>query len=132
MMKTLFETSDLRLENEYEATRLVDKRSQEVLMEEEFYGDPTSGLIAADGSWALVGGEHLKVWTQEKGVLPQNFPIRWIHAMRTRDDRQVEILTDPWGEDPAIWAIDMETLALERSRDFPDYRGKPYTEEVLW
>ena len=41
-----------------------------------------------------------------------------------------EFLTDPWHKDSAIWEIDIETLELKKIRDFLDYQGKEYTENV--
>jgi hypothetical protein len=44
----------------------------------------------------------------------------------------VEILTDPWGEAPAIWEMDMVTGTVRKVRDFDDYRGKEHTDNVIW
>ncbi len=131
-MNILFETDHLKLEHEYEMARLIDKGSGVALMEEEFYGDPSCGLIQHEGLWAIVAGEYLIIWTPEKMERLAESGPKWIHAMRPKGNEHVEILTDPWGEDPAVWTIKMQNLALNRIRDFPDYRGKPYTEEVLW
>ncbi len=58
--------------------------------------------------------------------------FQWIHALRTHDQKTVEILTDPWAGHSAIWTLDTETLTLTRVRDFNDYKGKLWTEDVVW
>ena len=58
--------------------------------------------------------------------------IHWIHSLRLVSDTMVEILTDPWHPDSAIWRFDTPGMQLWKVADFPKYREEPYTEEIDW
>ena len=131
-MKVLDETRRLKLAYHYETISLVDKQSGQVLMEGELYGDPTCGLIDERNQWAIVGGEYLSIWTPERTKHWIEQAPRWIHAVREARRGLVEVLTDPWGTDPAIWTLDTTTFALRKERNFLDYQGTPYVDDVLW
>ncbi|MBR9919139.1 hypothetical protein GYB29_16055 [bacterium] len=57
-MNILYETERLKLENEFEATFLTEKSTGKTLMEDDFIGDPSCGLIDKNNKWAIVAGEH--------------------------------------------------------------------------
>ncbi|MBR10521.1 MAG: hypothetical protein CMP48_22910 [Rickettsiales bacterium] len=116
-------------EHEFEATYLTNKNNKLILLEDDFYGDPTCGFIADDETYALIGGDHLTIWTPRKSKRFDDGP-HWTHAIREKDQMTAEFLTDPWHKDSAIWEIDIETLELKKIRDFLDYQGKEYTENV--
>jgi len=49
-----------------------------------------------------------------------------------------QILTDPWSAAPAIWQLNIDpnptapSIELWKVKDFTDYVGKPYEENVSW
>ena len=131
-MNILYQTEGLKLENEFEATFLIDKITGETLMEDHFYGDPNCGLIDNDNKWAIVAGEHLTIWTPKKWKRIEDEDLKWIHSIRIKSSETVEILTDPWGKNPAIWEINLKTFEFTKKRDFNDYRDQEYSENVIW
>ena len=131
-MNTLYETDRLKLENEFEATFLTDKKSGQTLMEDDFYGDPSCGLIDKDNKWAIVAGEHLTIWTPKKWKRIENEDLKWIHSIRIRDLEMVEVLIDPGSRKSAIWEINIKTLEFKKIRDFNDYKDQEYSENVNW
>lgn len=131
-MQILSESDTLKLEYAYETARLIEKSTGEVLYEDVFYGDPTCGLVGVDNSWAIVAGEHLAIWRANNAESISHDELRWIHALRVRDDRTVEILTDPWSKIAAVWEIDVVTFRFRKVRDFPDYMDREYSDSVDW
>ncbi|MBD8491343.1 hypothetical protein IFO69_21515 [Echinicola sp. CAU 1574] len=131
-MNTLYETDKLKLENEFEATFLTDKKSGKTLMEDDFYGDPNCGLIDKDNKWAIVAGEHLTIWTPKKWTRINDEELKWIHSIRIKNSETVEILTDPWNDNSAIWEIDTRTFDFKKIKDFEDYKDQEYSENVIW
>lgn len=131
-MNILFESKNLRLENEFEATFLVNKHSGQILLDDDFYGDPKCGLIDEHERWAVVAGEHLTVWTPQQIKKFEETEPKWIHELRVNSSGQVELLTDPWGNNPAIWVLDTRTFELRKSRDFLNYQGEEHVENVAW
>ena len=131
-MNTLYETDKLKLENEFEATFLTDKKSGQTLMEDDFYGDPNCGLIDKDNKWAIVAGEHLTIWTPKKWTRINDEELKWVHSIRIKNSETVEILTDPWNDNSAIWEIDTKTFDFKKIKDFEDYKDKGYSENVIW
>ena len=113
-MKILFETERLKLENEFEATFLIDKTTGETLMEDDFYGYPNCGLIDNDNKWAIVAGEHLTIWTPKKWKRIDDEDLKWIQAIRIKSSDTVEILTDPWDRNSAIWEINLKTFEFTK------------------
>ena len=132
MMLTLYETNQLIIEHEFEATWLKEKSTGRILLEDDFYGDPTCGLIDENNRWAIVAGEHLTIWTPNKAKTIDQENLKWVHTLRLKDNQTVEILTDPWSDQPAIWEINVKTLAVKKVRDFDDYIEKEFTENVVW
>ena len=131
-MNTLYETDRLKLENEYEATFLTDKLTGKTLLEDDFYGDPNCGLIDKDNKWAIVAGEHLTIWTPKKWKRIEDEDLNWIHSIRIKNFETVQILTDPWKSNSAIWEINVKTFEFRKVRDFKDYKDQEYSENVNW
>ncbi len=129
-MKTLFETDKLRVEYEYENAWLIEKESGKKLVSDRFYGEPECALIDKGNRWALIGGDHLTVWLNGKAIKIED--PKWIHSLRNKGESAVEILTDPWGETPVIWEMDVATGTIRKVRDFDDYIDKEYTDDVIW
>jgi len=128
--KTLDETDSLLLRHEFECVELVDKATGIALFEEDFYGEPQSGLIDSNNLWAAIGGTHLTVWCS--GELRRIETIKDIDSIRLRKQNLVEILTDPWSSESAIWELDLETFEFKKTKAFKAYQGKPFTENVKW
>jgi hypothetical protein len=131
-MNILYETNNLRLENEYETTFLIKTLTGERLMEDDFYGDPKCGLIDKNGNWAIVAGEHLTIWTEARTQRIESEELKWIHSLRNKDSETVEILTDPWSENSAIWEINTKTFELKKVKGFANYKDKGYSDRVIW
>ncbi|MEP0009728.1 MAG: hypothetical protein ABJF72_11075, partial [Balneola sp.] len=58
--------------------------------------------------------------------------LKWVHSIRTKDSEKVEVLTDPWNRNSAIWEINIQTFEFKKIRDFNDYKDKEYSETVNW
>ena len=132
LYKTLYETDQLILEYLYEDARLREKSSNDILLEDMFYGDPDCGLIDIDNKWAIVAGEHLTIWTPKKSKEITHDRLEWVCDLRVKDFETVEILIDPWADESSVWEINIHTFEIKRIRDFNDYREKEYTDNVIW
>lgn len=131
-MNILAETENLKLEHLYEAVYLIEKSTGKILFEDEFYGDPSCGLIDENEDWAIVAGEHLSIWTSYKWKRTDHEQLKWIHDLRSKDPYLVEILIDPFGENSSIWEIHTRSFEFKKIRDFDDYRGREYSDDVIW
>ncbi|HTF82663.1 MAG TPA: hypothetical protein VL947_13095 [Cytophagales bacterium] len=56
--------------------------------------------------------------------------LKGIYDIRQVGESEIEILTDPWAENAAIWRYNIITEHKTKIRDFPDYKEKEYTQEV--
>ena len=131
-MNVLYETESLKIENEFEATFLTEKATGKTLMEDDFYGDPECGLIDKANKWAIVAGEHLTIWTPKKWKRIDDKNLSWIHSLRVKNSEIVEILTNPWSRNSAIWEVNVKTFEFKKLRDFDDYKDQEYSENVNW
>ncbi|KXX66560.1 hypothetical protein [Flammeovirga sp. SJP92] len=134
-MKTLFETEKLKITYEFERVFLIEKPSGKMLLSDDFYGNPNCGLISVSNKWAIIGGEHLTVWKKINIPPTEKFIVEhfeWIHDMRLKSNNSIELLTDPWSESSAVWELDIETMTFMKIKDFKDYIGKAYCEQVEW
>ncbi len=131
-MKILYETEKLKIEYEYELARLTEKSSGKILFEDDFYGDPDCGIIDKENNWAIIAGIHLAFWKPDETKKYQNESFEWIHSLRIKDKKTVEILTDPWSSNSSIWELNVENSELTKIKDFKDYRNKEYTDFIEW
>lgn len=131
-MKILHETEKLKIEFEYELARLTAKSNGEILLEDNFYGDPNCGIIDSENNWAIIAGIHLTFWKPEETKKYQNESFQWIHSLRIKNKNIVEILTDPWSSKSAIWELNIENSELKKIKDFTEYMNKEYSEFVEW
>jgi hypothetical protein len=131
-MRILDETDKYFIGHIFEDAYLIEKRNGEEIVHDDFYGDPSCGLISRSNDWAIIAGEHLTIWTKGKTRKIENEDLRWIYDLRTSDDKTVEILTDPWSDKSAIWTLDMVTLQFKKISDFDDYKEKERTDEIVW
>lgn len=133
MRTILYETDRLKIEHEFENTWLVDKMTGKVLLEDDFYGEPDVALIDKNNKWAIVAKLHLSIWTDTgRTTSIQTKEFRWIHSLRVKTERIVEVLTDPYSEISAIWEFDIETFEIRKIRDFKKYQGEKYIEDIIW
>ncbi|PQA93923.1 hypothetical protein SAMN05421796_1212 [Chryseobacterium piscicola] len=131
-MKIIDETDKLKLEIEQESSVLTEKTSGIILLNEQFYGNPSCGIIDPENNWAIVAGIHLTFWKPSKTIKYHNENFEWIHSIRIKDKNTVEILTDPWSEKSSVWELNTENAELKKIKDFPEYINKEYTELVNW
>ncbi|WP_440120710.1 hypothetical protein [Tenacibaculum sp. Ill] len=132
MRKTLYETEKLKIEHEWEDTFLINKSTNQILLKDDFYGDPDCGLIDKNNKWAVIGGDHLTIWTQKSWKRIENEDLKWIHSLKYVNDDIFRILIDPWSEKPAIWEFNLKTFDYNKIRDFNDYNGRLYQDQVTW
>lgn len=131
-MRILDETDKYFIGHIFEDAYLIEKRNGEEIVHDDFYGDPSCGLISRSNDWAIIAGEHMTIWTKAKTRKIEDGDLRWIYDLRTSDDKTVEILTDPWSDKSAIWTLDMVTLQFKKISDFDDYKEKERTDEIVW
>ncbi|WP_192822628.1 hypothetical protein [Rufibacter sp. LB8] len=131
-MKILCQTERLKIEHEFDTAFLIDKVTGLVLLEDDFYGDPTCGIIHPSNQWAVIAGEHLVVWTEKETKQIHDDDLKWIHSIRILDSDSVGLLVDPLSEKPAIWKLNVRSFEYNKLRDFTDYQGQEYQENVNW
>ena len=136
-MNVLFETDRLRIEHEFENAYLIEKSSGKELLFDDFYGDPKCGLISEKNDWAIIAGEHLTVWRKnekkkDKIVRIENDELKWIHDLRLKNEKTIEILTDPWSNNSAIWELDIEKMQYVKVSDFKKYQDSEGIEIIEW
>jgi len=130
--KIINETDLLKLEHEFESTFLVNKVNHQVLMVDDFYGEPVCGLIDTENNWAVVAGAHLTLWKPDLEIKYQTKEFKNIHSIRLKNNKTIEILTDPWDKVSAIWELDLQTNELIKGVNFNKYIGKKYVEQIEW
>lgn len=129
----LSETDIHVLFKEQDEVFLFDKDANEEVWRVSFYGEATIGFLGLVNDWAIVVGDRLLIWKNHSELKFIEDPdLIWIHDIRQVEDDEVEILTDPWGEKPAIWRLNIQTEEKVKVRDFEDYIGKEYREFVVW
>src|SRR5687767_10368712 len=121
-MRILDETDKYFIGHIFEDAYLIEKRNGEEIVHDDFYGDPSCVRISKNNDWAIIGGEHLTIWVKGKITKMNNEGLRWIQALRTKDNKTVEVLIDPWTDKSAIWTLDISTLDLKKIRNFDDYK----------
>jgi hypothetical protein len=131
-MNIIDETKKLKLEFEQELAILTEKSSGKILLQEEFYGNPNCGIIDPENNWTIIAGIHLTFWKSTETKKYRNESFEWIHSMRIKNEKIVEILTDPWNEKSSIWELNTENAELKKIKNFVDYKDKEYTEFVKW
>lgn len=131
-MRILDETERYFIGHIFEDAYLIEKRNGEEILVDDFYGDPSCGLISKSNDWAIIAGDHITIWRKGKVTKIDREELRWVHAIRTADDQIIEILIDPWSENSAIWALDIKTYELTKVKPFDDYRDKELSEDVVW
>lgn len=131
-MRILDETNKYFIGHIYEDAYLIEKHNGQEIIHDDFYGDPTCGLISKSDKWAIIAGEHITIWKNEQITKIDKEEIKWIHSMRTNDDEIIEILIDPWAKNAAIWTLDLNNFELRKVKNFDDYKEKEWTDNVVW
>ena len=131
-MHILDETDKYFIGHIYEDAYLIDKRNGQEILHDDFYGDPTCGLISKSDKWAIIAGEHIIIWKNGKTTKIDKQEIKWVHSIRTSDDEVVEILVDPWTDKAAIWTLDLNNFEIKKVKDFDDYKEKERADNVVW
>jgi len=131
-MHILDETDKYFIGHIYEDAYLIEKRNGEEIFHDDFYGDPTCGLISKTNEWAIIAGEHITIWKNGRTIKIDNEEIKSVHAVRTRDSQIIEILIDPWTDKGSIWTFDTRNFELKKLKDFHDYKGKERNDDVVW
>lgn len=131
----LAESPHYALFHEAEYGYLFDKQNNYRIYLGDSYGDPDLGLIDKNEQWALLLGNSSYLWipgnvfnlsdaTRANGAF-----FAWPYAVRQVGDFEVEVLDDPWADDPAIYSFDIQTKVIKRVRDFQQLEG-PYDEQL--
>ncbi len=127
--RILAKSSKLIVGSIYETTYFIDINNAKVLFEHEHYGDPEGAIINAD--WALSYGDDICICKEGYKVINDNVDNRIVKA-RFIYNTIVELLTDPWDDDSAIWTLNLEDMKLIKGKEFKVYFNKPYCDDIKW
>lgn len=92
-MRILDETDKYFIGHIFEDAYLIEKRNGEEIVHDDFYGDPSCGLIGENNDWAIIAGEHLTIWKSGTKPKMDNAWLKWLHA----------IWAIIWGERQSKW-----------------------------
>jgi hypothetical protein len=135
---TLFENSVMIVGNVFESAYCYNKLTKDEFGIFEFDNDPTCAAVGKNIDWCLIGGDVLILKTWIDKTLRIIGDLKNIYGLKTIDAYTIQILTDPWAEQAAIWQleIDLDKLArpisLIKVKDFKEYFDKPYEEQIDW
>ena len=132
MIKVLAETDLFKIEHDYEHSYLFNKKMNQIVFEDYFYGEPSWGLIDKKNEWAIIAGEQLVLWTADKIKTFTEDDFHDIHSVRLKGENSLEILIDPWSDVSAIWELNIDQFSLKKMRPFNDYCNLRYSENILW
>jgi hypothetical protein len=136
--KVLFENTVMLVGHMYESSYCFNKLTKEEFGIFEFDNDPTCALIGKNNDWCLIGGEILVLKTWVDNTIRVIGELNNIFALKAMGDYTVQILTDPWGKESAIWALTIDFNKLTRPtslvkiRNFTEYADKPYVDQIEW
>lgn len=127
------ETDLYVLFKEFDEVSLFEKDTNKELWRIHFYGEATCGFISLAGNdWIIIGGEKLILWNNGIFETISDENLKWIHEIRQISEIEVEILTDPWSENSAIWTFNVNDKTTTKIKEFNEYKLKEYTENVVW
>jgi hypothetical protein len=121
--KILTESQAYILGNEFEYGYLIDKKTKSNIYIGSSYGDPTFGVIDKNEQWALLLGHTSYLWTlSEVSNLTEAHStsgqiFEWPFDARQINDFEVEILDDPWSDNPGIYNLNVKTKSIRRIKD---------------
>ena len=131
-VKPLDENDSYVLLLENEDIFLFDKELSTEVWRTSMYGNATCGLLGLVSGWAVIGGEHLVIWVENKLYEISVPELMWVHDLRQVGDYEIEILIDPWHEKSAIWKFNLKTFSKSKVQDFKEYYDKPFQEAINW
>jgi len=136
--KTLFENTVMTVGHVFETAYCYNKLTKEEFAIFQFDNDPTCALVGKNNDWCLIGGDVLVLRTWVDNTLRILGELKNIYALKIIDDYTIQILTDPWTEQSAIWKLEIDLTRLTRPtslskiKDFKEYVDKEYTEQIVW
>jgi hypothetical protein len=136
--KTFFENNVMKVGHVFESSYCYNKLTKEEFTIFQFDNDPTCGLIGQRNDWCLIGGGVLVLRTWIDNTLRIVGDIKQIYDIKSIDEYTVQILTDPWADNPEIWQLTIDLnkltrpLTLNKIKDFKEYADKPYTDKIDW
>jgi hypothetical protein len=57
--------------------------------------------------------------------------LQWVHALQLVDTDLLELLTDPWGQQPTSGRLAPLTETYWKVTNFLTYQEKPYTDHTI-
>jgi hypothetical protein len=88
------------------------------------YGDPTFGIIDKNEQWAMLLGHTSYLWTPSEVInLNEGYALlgeifEYPFDARQISDFEVDIIEDPWSDNPGIYALNVKSKSIKRIRDF--------------
>jgi hypothetical protein len=135
--KILTESGSYMLGNEYEYGYLINKRNGKKVYLGDSYGDPNFGIIDKNEQWAILFGHTTYLWTPGEIIILTEYhsPSRDIFQSpfdgRQINDFEVEVLDDPWSDNPGIYNLNVQTREIERISNFKQL-NIPYQDKIDW
>ncbi len=130
MKNLIHQNSNFTLFSIYEDIYLVDRKDNSETFLFSVYGDPICGLIDSSNQWITIGGNILHIWNISSSKM-ETIDLLWIYDLRQIDKDTIEVLTDPWSKESAIWQINILTNRKMKIKDFTDFHGKEYVDERI-
>ncbi len=134
----LFENSMMVIGHIYESSYCFNKITKEEFAIFEFDFDPVCGIVGKDNEWCLIGGDVLILKTWIDNTIRFVGDLKNIFDIKEIEENEVQILTDPWSGESAIWHLTINLrkltnpIVLQKIRDFKDYENEPYSENIKW
>jgi len=136
--KVLFENTVMLVGHVFEDAYCYNKLTRQEFSIFQFDNDPTCGIVGKNNDWCLIGGDVLVLRSWIDHTLRKIDGLSNVFELKAIDDYAVQVLTDPWGEDCAIWQLEINLnklsgpTSLTKVRSFNTYIGQPYSEDVDW
>jgi len=136
--KTLFENTVMTVGHVFEMSYCYNKLTTEEFAIFEFDNDPTCGVVGQNNDWCLIGADVLVLRTWVDKTLRLVGDLKQIFDIKSIDAYTVQILTDPWADNPEIWQLTIDLnrltrpLTLHKIGDYKEYADKPYTDKIDW
>lgn len=128
MKRTLAESDNYLLTNEWEYPALFHKYAHKEISLKEHNGDPQCGIITHNEKWCIVGGEFLSVFSiieETEMVLFTGKEYR-IHSIKEVENGKIHVFMDPWSVEHGTWELNPDSLTIKRISEEPNLVGTPY------
>jgi hypothetical protein len=130
--KIIDETNKYILGCIWEEPYLYDKINRTEIFLCKFYGQCDSGAINDEDDWCVAGGDIIAIWKNGELRIIDREELKWVNSIRIKNRNIIEILTDPWSNNAAIWELNIQNISFNKISDFSNYKDKPYTDKVEW